>query len=165
MGCLRNIAICLALLVAPAVANAAVQPYTNAIVFDNALSAVALNASAGLRTITKSLAAGQDQAPGYSKARLFIDFTWAAAATVTVVFSCSADGTHYHQLGGRSVSGATASVSGITDSYDTSAHQSVQIPMLEYDLRGCKSGQWVLSGASAGSSDLVTVDLVLVTGI
>jgi uncharacterized protein (UPF0333 family) len=162
MGFLRSVAFLLSMLALAAPAHAAVQPFTNVVVYNNALAAVALNASAGTRTITKILTVGIDQHPGYSKARLVIAYTWAAATTVTVAFSCSIDGTNYGPLMVRTVSGSTATVTALTDSYTTGGASATM--MLEYDLRGCAAAKWLLGGASAGASDLVTADLALVTG-
>jgi hypothetical protein len=138
-------------------------PYTNAKIDNDKLSSVALNASAGTRTITENLYRAGVQQPAYSKARLVIAYTYSAATTVTVAFKCSLDGTNYGQVMARSVSGSTATVSTLTDSYTTGA-ASANL-MLEYDVRGCLAAQWLFGGASAGANDKVTVDVALIAGL
>lgn len=147
-------------------ARAAEAPSPLFVFRDNVLSGVALNASAATRTITANMYenAGRPIA-AYSKARLGIYYTYSAATTVTVLFSCSTDGTNYAQVMARNVSGATATMSKLTDSWTTGAASATD-PGLgpEYDVTGCVKAKWVLGGASADGSDLVTVDLLLTAG-
>ncbi len=159
---MRTPILTLALLLAAVTAHAQEAPYNRVELRDNVLSGVALNASAGTRTITANLYAGNAPRAEYSKARLIIAYTWAAASTVTIAFSCSADGTNYGPVMARNISSGTATISVLTDSYTTGGASATLGP--EYDVRGCLKGKWVLGGAGAGASDLVTVDLSLVAG-
>lgn len=158
---LRSRIIGLLLGLSPALALAEEAPVTRVDIRDNAISAGALNAAP---TLTIDLA--QQGHPGvfsaWSKARLGITYTWAAATTVTTAFYCAIDGTNYTQVTSRSVAGGTATVSALTDSITTGG--ASQAYMLEYDVRGCKKAKWVFGGASGGASDLVTVDVALVAG-
>lgn len=150
------------ILAAPSLAFAQQAPYSNSVLFDNQLSAVALNASAGTRTITLNNYLGGVPKAQFGKARIGIGYTYSAATTVTALFSCSKDGTNYHSVTSRTISGSTATVAVMTDTYTTGgASATIDI---EYDIRGCIGVKWVFGGASAGAGDLVTVDVALVTG-
>lgn len=153
----------LAILAAPTLAMAApVAPSADAVQADNALSGVALNATAATRTLTASFDWQKTNLAPYTKWRVSVFYTYSAATTVTAVFSCSQDGTNYASLTSRSISAGASTVSIVTDTYTTSA-ASADI-MLEYDIQGCRKGKIVFGGASAGSGDLVTVDWVAVVG-
>lgn len=159
---MRHLAFVAALLVAPA-AFAQQAPNTRVQITNNILSGVALNAAAGTRTITaNNYYAGTPTQPAFAKARLSIFYTYSAATAVTVVFSCSADGTNFAQMTARDISGSTATISALTDSYTTGA--ASKDLMLEYDIRGCAKVKWLLAGTGAGAGDLVTVDLALIAG-
>lgn len=121
----------------------------------NLLSGVALNASAGTRTITL-------ETDGFSKVRVLVNYTYAAATTVTAQFTCSLDGTTYGRLTSRATSSGAATVSAVTETYTTSAASAILV--YEYDVRGCAKVQVLYGGASAGASDLVTVQAVAITG-
>lgn len=152
----------LAALLAPSLAMAQIAPAAATLDADNALSGVALNATAATRTVTGVFDAKAAAPSPYTKWRVSVFFTYAAATTVTAVFSCSTDGTNYASLTSRSISAGASTVSIVTDTYTTGA-ASADI-MLEYDIQGCRKAKVLLGGASAGASDLVTVDWVAVVG-
>lgn len=131
----------------------------------NLLEGVALNTSAGTRTITLDLAdaAKANKVEGFGKIRVAVFFTYAAATTVTAQFTCSLDGTNYGRTTSRSTSAGASTVSLQSDTYTTGAANANLI--LEYDVRGCRKAQVLFGGASAGASDLVNVQAVAVAGV
>lgn len=160
---LTTLALLAATTFAPALAAAQDAPATRVDIRNDLLSGVAMNGAASTMLITQNMFAGGWKGKvEFSKARLSVFYTYSAATAVTVVFSCSADGTNYAQLTARDISGATSAVSKITDSLPTSAasHDFA----LEYDVRGCRSARWQLAGTGAAAGDLVTADLTLVAG-
>lgn len=153
----------LILALAPSLAIAApVTPAADTAQANNALSAVALNASAGTRTVTATFDYVPTNPAPFTKWRVSVFFTYNAATTVTGVFSCSQDGTNYASLTSRSIAAGASTVSIVTDTYTTGGASADF--MLEYDIQGCRKAKLVLGGASAGASDLVTVDWVAVVG-
>lgn len=145
----------------PALALAQEAPVTRVDIQNNAISAGALNAAPTL-TVDLVQQGKPNVVSAWSKARLGITYTYSAATTVTTAFYCAIDGSNYTQVVSRSVSGATATATALTDSLTTGGANAAY--MLEYDVRGCKKAKWVFGGASAGAGDLVTVDLALVAG-
>lgn len=129
---------------------------------DNALAGVALNASAATRTVTGTFQQNAANVSPYTKWRVLVFFTYAAATTVTAVFSCSEDGTNYASLTSRSITAGASTVSILTDTYTTGGASADFA--LEYDIAGCRKAKVVLGGASAGATDLVTVDWVASVG-
>jgi hypothetical protein len=143
------------------IASAANAPLAMVVDSHNALSGVALNASAATRTVTAVFGSPTSPSP-FTKWRVSVFFTWAAASTVTAVFSCSIDGTNYASLTSRSITAGASAVSIVTDTYTTGG-ASADI-MLEYDIQGCRAAKVLLGGASAGATDLVTVDWSAIVG-
>lgn len=158
---MRSLAFALAVVILPSAAWAAAQP-ADIMQENNALSGVALNAAAALRTVTASFDIKPGTPAPYTKWRVSVFFTYGAATTLTSVFSCSQDGTNYASLTSRSISAGASTVSIVTDTYTTGG-ASADI-MLEYDIQGCRKAKVVLGGASAGASDLVTVDWTAIVG-
>lgn len=162
---MRHLFACL-LLLAPAAAFAqGVAPPTRVAIVNDGLSGVALNAAAATRTLTLTLYTGTKAQPEFAKVRLGIFYTYSAATTVTVLFSCSMDGTNYAQVMARNVSGTTATLSKLTDSWTTGGASATD-PGLgpEFDVRGCLKAKFLFGGAGAGSGDLVTVDAAMIAG-
>lgn len=130
------------------------------------LDDVALNAAAATRTVTANLT--QDSTIGagsralYSKLIVVVNFTYAAATTVTAQFSCSLDGTVYGRRTSTSTSAGASTIYAETGTYTTGAASIILT--LEYDVRGCKSAKVLLGGASAGASDLVDATWTAVAG-
>lgn len=129
----------------------------------NLLDGVALNATAATRTITLLTADGvqADNAPGYTKLRVQVDYTWTAASTVTLTPTCSQDGTNYAAPTTRSCSSGTCTLYPQVDSRPVTASENFTV---EYDIRGCRSFKVLFGGASAGASDLVTVMATAIVG-
>lgn len=151
------------ILLLPAAATAATPPTTSHRIGSGMLSGVALNATASTRTVTINLGdlpAGRD-GEGWGKLRFGIQHTNSAATTVTAQFTCSYDGTTYYRRTTRSCASGTCSVYEQTDSNAVSGDQDFE---LEYDIRGCAKIQILLGGASAGASDLVTTEAVVIVG-
>lgn len=120
------------------------------------LTAVALNdATPANRTVTIKVA------KRWSKLRLGIQFTHSAATTVDAQFSCSYDGTTYYRRTTRACSSGTCTLYEQTDSNPVAGDVDFEI---EFDVRGCKRVQILLSGTSAGAGDLVTTQSILVVG-
>lgn len=158
----------LALFFAPLVAHAQkVEVPTRVMFLDNVLSGVALNAGdATTRTATVNCYSNPSEPVAeYAKARLGVFHTFGAASTVTIVFSCAMDGTNYAQMMSRDISGGASTLSKVTDTYTTGGASSTD-PGLgpEFDIRGCKKVKFLFGGAGANGSDLVTVDVSLITG-
>lgn len=121
----------------------------------NILSGVALNASAGTRTITLST-------EGYSKLLVQVNFTYAAATTLTSQFTCSLNGVTYGRRTSKSTTAGAVTVSASTETYTTGGASVVL--NYEYDVRGCSDISVVYGGASGGASDLITVQATAVVG-
>ena len=122
----------------------------------NMLEGVALNATEATRTLT--LQVNQR----WAKVRVAIFFTHSAATTVTATPKCSTEaGGTYANYQTRSCSSGTCSTFDMVDSNAVAGDEDF---ILEYDVRGCWEFDLVLSGASAGGSDLVDVQAVAVTG-
>lgn len=151
-----------AALLAPSLALSAPAPSADTAQANNALSGVALNASAGTRTLTASFDYKAGVPAPFTKWRVSVFYTYSAATTVTAVFSCAQDGTNYASLTSRSIAAGASTVSIVTDTYTTSG-ASADL-MLEYDIQGCAKAKIVFGGASAGAGDLITVDWVAVVG-
>jgi hypothetical protein len=137
-------------------------PSADVLQVNNALSGVALDATAATRTVTASFDVKATNPAPYSKWRVSVFYTYSAATTVTSVFSCSQDGTNYSSLTSRSIAAGASAVSIVTDTYTTGG-ASANIT-LEYDVQGCRKAKVVLGGASAGAGDLVTVDWTAIVG-
>jgi hypothetical protein len=155
---MRSLVVALALLTA---STSSAAPLATVVDANNALSGVALNASAATRTVQATFGSPTSPSP-FTKWRVSVFFTYNAASTVTAVFSCSVDGTNYASLTSRSITAGASTVSIVTDTYTTGG-ASANI-MLEYDIQGCRAAKVVLGGASAGASDFVTVDWSAVVG-
>ena len=149
------------LFAAPAMAE---QGYLTVSKHTLALDGVALNAAAATRTVTATLTENSEATgrPVYSKLLLVVDFTYAAATTVTAQFSCSVDGTNYGRRTSTSTASGASTIYAETGTYTTGA-ASILLT-LEYDVRGCKMVQVLLGGAGAGASDLVDATWVAVAG-
>lgn len=119
------------------------------------LSGVALNASAGTRTATITIA------KSWAKLRFGIQFTRSAATSVTSQFTCSYDGTTYYRRTTKACSSGTCTLYEQSDDNPQSTSVNFEI---EYDVRGCQKVQILLGGASAGASDLVTTQAVAIVG-
>lgn len=130
----------------------------------NLLEGVALNATAATRTITLNIGdANGFKAEEFTKIRVSVFFTWAAATTVTAQFSCAEDGTNYARLTTRSCSSGTCTVSLQSDSYATGGASADF--SLEYDVRGCQKVKILFGGAGAGATDLVNVQATAIAGV
>lgn len=118
------------------------------------LNGVALNAAAATRTSTIAV----DRS--WSTLRYGIAFTRAAATTVDATVSCTYKETAY-QLTTYSCTAGVCTVYERTYSNPqaTSANFEMQLA-----TKGCDSLTIVLSGTSAGASDLVTTEAVAVVG-
>ena len=151
-----------ALLAPLAALGAPKSPVAEILDVDNALSGVALNATAATRTVTATFTTSTTDPAPFTKWRVSVFFTYNAATTVTAVFTCSQDGTNYASLTSRSIAGGASTVSLVTDTYTTGGASANFT--LEYDIQGCRKAKVLLGGASAGASDLVTVDWTAVVG-
>jgi len=129
----------------------------------NILSAVALNAAVGLRTITLVLGAmpAGGKGTGYDKTRVLIFATQDAYSAVTGIMSCSLDGTNFASLVSRKITDGASEVDVVTDTITTGADADF---MLEFDTRGCASVKVIVGGTGAGASDLVDVQAVSIGG-
>jgi hypothetical protein len=131
-----------------------------------ALDGVALNdAQAADRTLSVTLTDTNVVTTGravYSKLIVTVDFTYAAATTVTAQFTCSLDGTTYGRRTSTSTSAGASTIYAETGTYTTGGASAVL--NLEYDVRGCRAVKVLLGGAGAGASDLVDVTWVAVAG-
>lgn len=117
----------------------------------NLLSGVALNASAGTRTIT--LLTG-----GWKKVSIFVQFTYNAATDVRLTCSASGDaGTNYGPIQTSSIASGTATLSDLVDVKAVTASKKF---VVEYDVTTYDRLQCVFSGTSAGGSDLITVQAI-----
>ena len=119
------------------------------------LTGVALNAAAATRTITVT------PAQQWGRVLLTVNYTYSAATTVTITPTCT-DNT---ALTKGSVVAGTLSAGVITDvalsrSWTTGAASANF--QWSFDVAGQASCAFVLSGASAGAGDLVTVSASLV---
>lgn len=159
-----------ALFLASALLTQGYSPTTQSVYLNAAtsgqLSGVALNAAEATRTVsvdTFRSIQGQGSVAAYSKLRLGIAYTYSAATTVTSAMTCSYDGgTTYYKRQSRSCSSGTCNTFDLTDSNAISA--ASETFELEYDIRGCTHVKFVLGGASADGSDLVTTQTVLIVG-
>lgn len=98
----------------------------------------------------------------YSKALVGIFYTYAAASTVTLAWSCSLDGTNFPQKTSGVVTSGVRALSAFSDSWTTNAADADF--MAELDVRGCKKLRIVVGGAGAGATDLVDVQVTAVVG-
>ena len=122
------------------------------------LTAVALNAAAGTRTLTFDALEQQ-----FSKVRVQVFYTYSAATTVTAAWTCSIDGTNYASDATESCASGTCTHYAKTDTYTTgAANASISF---DFDARTCRKAKVVLGGASAGAGDLVTTDSAGVVGL
>jgi hypothetical protein len=136
-------------------ARAAPSTHVRVVTSAEMLSAVALNAAAGTRTATITIA------KNWAKLRFALQFTHNAATTVTSQFTCSYDGTTYYRRVTRECASGTCTVYEQSDSLAVTGDVDFE---LEYDVRGCEKVKLLLGGASAGASDLVTTQAVAITG-
>ncbi len=127
----------------------------------NLLEGVALNATVGTRTVTVTLGLTNYPAP-YSKILVGVFFTWAAASTVTAVYSCSLDGTNFATKTSRAITAGAGTISLFGDTYTTGGASADLL--LELDVRGCRAIKIVFGGADAGVSDLVNVQMTALAG-
>lgn len=120
------------------------------------LSGVALNASAATRTITIV------PAQQYARVLFTVNFTYAAATTVTITPTCtdSASTTKGSILSGNVASGVSTDVAYTRSVATGSASMNFQ---WNFGIAGEHTCSFVFAGASAGASDLVTVSATLVT--
>lgn len=128
------------------------------------LEAVALNASAGTRTLTLPLSTNFSRGtdgPTYAKVKLVINYTYSAATTVVVTYTSSIDGgTTYGSETSTAIAAGAGTVSVYTDTYTTGSANA--IIKLSYDVAGCTHAKFVFSGASAGAGDLINVQAVAI---
>lgn len=122
------------------------------------LDGVALNASAANRTFTVVL--GNDDAR-WSKLLLKIVLDRTAATTLDIAPTFSFDCSVYGAVQTGAVSSGTRTLSNLAD---TKAVSGDVTPIIEYDVRGYRCARFVLSGTSAGASDLVDVYATAVVG-
>ncbi len=118
----------------------------------NFLEGVALNATEATRTVTVELGGRWD------KLRLALFLSRTAATSVVVTPSVSLDGTNFAPMTSRSISGGASTVSELVETKSVSGDDEFH---LEYDVKGLESVKFVLSGASAGGSDLIDAQLTL----
>lgn len=122
----------------------------------NMLEGVALNAAAGTRTIT--LATSRR----WPTLKVNVFYTYSAAGTVTMVTSCSIDGTNYATVQSGSIAAGVRTLSDLTDTKTTgAASHNFQV---QVGVKGCESVQLLLGGAGAGAGDLVDVQVAAITG-
>jgi hypothetical protein len=128
------------------------------------LAAVALNASAATRTITVPVAQARlSTGDGYSRLIVGVDFTYAAATTVTLTPTCSLDGgTTYFSVTSTAITAGAGAVSLYVDTYTTSAASAKF--SVGYDVGACTHFKIVFGGASAGAGDLVDIQAALTVG-
>lgn len=150
------------LLAAPTLARAEGVSQVRTDVRDNILSAVDLTTTRSI-IVDLVMPGTPAKVSQWSKARLSLFYTFGAATTVTVTFYCAIDGTHYAQITQRALTGTTSTVGAAVDTFSDGANFS---KMLEYDVRGCRKAKWdVVGTGSPTSSDVVTADLALVSGL
>lgn len=149
---MRRLFLALAVILAPALASA--QTTQTRVKYKTPqgslklLSAVALNASAGLRTVTVPTG-------GYSRVTWHVDLTRVAATTLTMTCKASLNnGTTFADVTSMDVASGVGTLTPFTWSLAVSANASAIIDMSvgTYDFLRCAFG-----GASAGGSDLVDV--------
>ncbi len=149
---------------APLPAQAVEQGFTTPRYFGPKLDGVALNATAALRTITVNLT-HNGTATGnaaYSKILLGVAHTFSTATTITVLWTCSLDGTNYMTKTSRAIAAGAGTVSLFLDTYPTGSASTS--PLFELDVRGCKAVKMLLGGASAGVGDLVDAYVTAIVG-
>jgi hypothetical protein len=112
------------------------------------LSAVALNATASTRTVTLPVA-------GYSRLTLQVELTRVAATDVQVTCTGSINGGGtYAQETSVTISAGTGTLAAYHDVFATTTSQNF---LTKYDVRGIDKIACVLSGTSAGATDLIDV--------
>lgn len=121
----------------------------------NLLEQVALNAAAGTRTVT--LTTGRR----WPTLRVSVFFTHSAATTVTMVTSCSMDGTNYATVQAGALSGGTRTLTDLTDSKPVSGNTNFHFSV---GVKTCEKVQLLFGGASAGANDKVNVQVSGVAG-
>jgi hypothetical protein len=126
--------------------------------FNTVLSAVALNASAGARTLEIT-----NLKKRFRRIYLFVNYTYSAATSVTLTPTASPDGTNYYGYGSTLVDTGVGAVSG--PYVDTKTGTSSWDLVFEYNVSARDSFKCVFSGGGApGAGDLITVRAVAEIG-